>query len=127
MVGGTTSGYWATGSSNHATMPRMIVTIESTAAKIGRSMKKRASTSAAPGGGGGRGGRVGRLDGHVLRRDRDARPHALHARDDHAVVGRQPRAHDAQALVQRPDRDGAALRAPVRAHDPHEALALVRA
>src|SRR5262245_24663961 len=110
MVGGTTSGYWATGSSNHATMPRMIVTIASTAAKIGRSMKKRDSTSAAPGGGGGgngRGGRLGRLDGHVLRRDRDARPHALDARDDDAVVGRQPRAHDAQALVHRADRDRA--------------------
>src|SRR6185295_6884157 len=80
MVGGTTSGYCATGSSNHATTPRMIVTIESTAAKIGRSMKKRASTSAVPGGRGGgrgRGGRLGGLDGHVLGRDHEARPHAL--------------------------------------------------
>src|SRR4029450_6328069 len=93
MVGGTTSGYWATGSPNHATMPRMTVTNESTAAKIGRSMKKRASTSAASGGGG------RRFDGHVLRHDLQTGPHALDAADDHAVVGREPRAHEAHGLA----------------------------
>src|SRR6185369_15636937 len=41
IVGGTTSGYCATGSETYAIEPRMTVTIERTAAKIGRSMKKR--------------------------------------------------------------------------------------
>src|SRR6185369_11604149 len=40
IVGGTTSGYWATGSTRYARLPSRIVTIERTAAKIGRSMKK---------------------------------------------------------------------------------------
>ena len=39
MVGGATSGYWAIGSSTSATVPRITMTIESTVAKIGRSMK----------------------------------------------------------------------------------------
>src|SRR5436190_19869120 len=38
-VGGATSGYWATGSPNRATTPKMTRTIDNTAAKIGRSMK----------------------------------------------------------------------------------------
>jgi len=38
-VGGVISGYWATGSTNSDTMPAIVITIESTAAKIGRSMK----------------------------------------------------------------------------------------
>ena len=37
--GGTTSGYSLTGSVNIAIRPAMKITIESTAAKIGRSMK----------------------------------------------------------------------------------------
>src|SRR5262249_16963721 len=39
-VGGATSGYCATGSCDRATMPTMTMTIDSTEAKIGRSMKK---------------------------------------------------------------------------------------
>src|SRR5882757_5941256 len=39
-VGGATSGYWATGSWDRATTPTMTRMIDSTAAKIGRSMKK---------------------------------------------------------------------------------------
>src|SRR5215470_9857232 len=41
IVGGTTSGYCATGRETYAIEPRITVTIEMTAAKIGRSMKKR--------------------------------------------------------------------------------------
>ena len=39
-VGGVTSGYWATGSDRAATAPASVMTIDSTEAKIGRSMKK---------------------------------------------------------------------------------------
>src|SRR5512144_3385991 len=40
MVGGAISGYCATGRRKHATPPRITKTIETTDAKIGRSMKK---------------------------------------------------------------------------------------
>ena len=40
MIGGAISGYCAIGSRRKATPPRMTKTIETTAAKIGRSMKK---------------------------------------------------------------------------------------
>src|SRR5215468_11000946 len=40
MIGGAISGYWATGRRANATAPRITNTIETTAAKIGRSMKK---------------------------------------------------------------------------------------
>src|ERR1700731_2992218 len=40
MIGGAISGYCATGSRENDTPPRMMNTIETTAAKIGRSMKK---------------------------------------------------------------------------------------
>src|SRR5687767_13855159 len=40
MVGGTTSGYCATGSARSATPPTIRSTMERTLAKIGRSMKK---------------------------------------------------------------------------------------
>src|SRR5262249_44801462 len=39
MVGGATSGYWAIGNFRRATEPTMTMTIDSTVAKIGRSMK----------------------------------------------------------------------------------------
>src|SRR5689334_4262576 len=40
MMGGAISGYCATGSRQNDTAPRMMKTIETTDAKIGRSMKK---------------------------------------------------------------------------------------
>ena len=40
MIGGAISGYCATGRRENATTPRITNTIETTAAKIGRSMKK---------------------------------------------------------------------------------------
>src|SRR3954471_3154554 len=40
IVGGATSGYWAIGSCVRATTPTMTMTIDSTVAKMGRSMKK---------------------------------------------------------------------------------------
>src|ERR1043166_9214356 len=43
IVGGTTSGYCAMGSLTSATTPTITMTIDSTLAKMGRSMKKRES------------------------------------------------------------------------------------
>src|SRR5438552_16419115 len=40
MIGGAISGYWATGRRANDTTPRITNTIETTEAKIGRSMKK---------------------------------------------------------------------------------------
>src|SRR3981189_1819235 len=40
MIGGAISGYWATGSRENETTPRITKTIDTTPAKIGRSMKK---------------------------------------------------------------------------------------
>ena len=40
MLGGVIGGYWATGRLNTATAPASVMTIDSTEAKIGRSMKK---------------------------------------------------------------------------------------
>jgi hypothetical protein len=40
-VGGVTSGYWAKGRFSIASPPANVITIESTVAKIGRSMKNR--------------------------------------------------------------------------------------
>src|SRR5262245_42428425 len=40
IVGGAISGYWATGSRVNDTTPTITKTIDTTAAKIGRSMKK---------------------------------------------------------------------------------------
>src|SRR4051794_6675252 len=45
-VGGTISGYWATGSVEIDSAPTMIVTIEMTDAKTGRSIKKCANFNA---------------------------------------------------------------------------------
>ena len=40
MVGGVISGYWATGSVNSAIAPSSTIMMDSTAAKMGRRMKK---------------------------------------------------------------------------------------
>ena len=44
------AGYWAIGSETTATLPASVMTIDSTAAKIGRSMKKREIMAATPSG-----------------------------------------------------------------------------
>src|SRR6185436_8695316 len=90
MVGGTTSGYCATGSATYAMPPRITVTIDRTAAKIGRSMKKREKPISTA-------GRRRRLplDRPVLGRHRSALVHPLDAGDDDPVVTAHPVAHDA--------------------------------
>jgi hypothetical protein len=40
MLGGVICGYWATGKLTTATAPARVMTMESTDAKIGRSIKK---------------------------------------------------------------------------------------
>src|SRR6266446_10157954 len=103
MIGGAMSGYWATGSRENDTAPRMTKTIETTAAKIGRSIKKcdrriRGSRS------------IGvdlRADGRrgsgarLLRRYLSTRARAHQAVDDDVVIGRQTLGDDAQAIDDR--------------------------
>src|SRR5947199_6618136 len=48
MLGGVICGYCATGRVQTAMPPARVMTIDSTAAKIGRSMKKRENTWGAP-------------------------------------------------------------------------------
>src|SRR5262245_46621942 len=91
IVGGTTSGYCATGSETYEIAPRITVTIERTAAKIGRSMKKRemfmSTGSSSLLGGQRRQWRGGRVDCPLLRLHHDAGVHLLDARHDDALVG----------------------------------------
>src|SRR5262245_17342810 len=49
MVGGVICGYWAMASVTTATPPARVMRMDSTAAKIGRSMKNRENTTLAPG------------------------------------------------------------------------------
>src|SRR5262249_9840120 len=142
MVGGVMGGYWASGSVDREMAPARVMTMDSTAAKIGRSMKKRDMRPAlllrlllAR-----RRRRPALRDG---RRRRDARPRrrhrhgphvgphlhvladALQAVDDHLVAGRQPLLDHAQPVVQRADLHAAILHLVVVADDVDEALALV--
>src|SRR6202035_3396395 len=105
MIGGAISGYCATGSRENDTPPRITNTIETTAAKIGRSMKKcemrifLASASL---------GFVrpfGRRRAFLLRRHLLARPRAHQAVDDDAIGGGEPVLDHAQAAVDLAQRD----------------------
>src|SRR5215213_2734505 len=100
MTGGAISGYCATGRRVKATAPRITITIETTAAKIGRSMKKceiRIPVRLLC-----LGLRAGRPRGSsalLLRRDLLARPHPHQAVDDDAVVGGDAVLDDAEIVV----------------------------
>src|SRR5512138_2020497 len=88
--GGTTSGYWLIGSCHTARAPIRKMMIDSTAAKIGRSMKKRANFMT-------RSllrchrelrlGELARIHRDTFRRHDDARTHALHAVDHYRLAG----------------------------------------
>ena len=108
MIGGAISGYCAIGRRENDTPPRMTNTIETTAAKIGRSMKKCEMRIPA----------LIRLDligllgrrrrgGSTLRFHRDfhagARTHQ--SLDDDTVVGREAVLDHAQAVVELSERD----------------------
>src|SRR5262249_43456503 len=107
-TGGAISGYWATGNRPTATTPRMTKTIETTAAKIGRSMKKWERRIGGPfrSVGADRRARGLRRGGvRSLRRDFDAWAHAHEPVDDDVVVRRETLRNDPQAVDDRPERD----------------------
>src|ERR1700683_2036873 len=106
MIGGAISGYCATGSRENDTPPRITNTIETTAAKIGRSMKKceMRIVLASP--------RLGFVPPFgfcwrvlLLRRHLLARPRAHQAVDDDAVGGVEPILDHAQPAVDLSERD----------------------
>src|SRR5258707_9793484 len=106
-TGGAISGYWATGSRPTDTTPTMTKTIETTAAKIGRSMKKwerRMRDSRSIGADVSAGGRR-RSGARLLRRNPCAGASAHQAVHDDVVVGCQTLRDDAQAIDDRTERD----------------------
>src|SRR3979490_3004562 len=106
-TGATISGYCAIGSRPTATAPTMTKTIETTAAKIGRSMKKwerRIRGSRSIGVDWRAGGRC-RSSARSLGRNLCAWLGPHEAVDDDVVVGRQALRDDAQAIDLRPERD----------------------
>ena len=99
MIGGAISGYCATGRRANATAPRITNTIETTAAKIGRSMKKCEIRMARPQFCGRRlRRRSPAARALLLRRHLLPRPRPHQAVDDDAVVGRKSVLDDAQAV-----------------------------
>src|SRR5580698_1518773 len=96
ITGGAISGYWAIGSRENDTPPRITNTMETTAAKIGRSMKKCERRISL------RLGFVRPLGRRVirLRRDRLIGTGAHQAIDDDMVGGGEPVLDHAQAAVE---------------------------
>ena len=105
MIGGAISGYCATGSRENDTPPRITNTIETTAAKIGRSMKKCEMRICWPQPALASFGAFGRRRAFLLRRHLLARPRAHQAVDDDAVVGGEPVLDHAQPAVDLAERD----------------------
>src|SRR5262245_36272495 len=99
MMGGAISGYWATGRRANDTAPTITKTIETTAAKMGRSMKKceirigRPTLVGRSLGGSGLRSCLLVLGGHLL-----ARPRPHQAVDDDAIIGRYAVPDDAQIV-----------------------------
>src|SRR5579862_6618617 len=90
MVGGTTLGYWLTGSAKIETAPISTMMMAMTLARTGRSMKNFEITRLALWlGGSGLGLRL-----HLLAGDR-----ALQAGDDDLIVGRKTRRNNAHAVI----------------------------
>src|SRR5205814_8141686 len=108
ITGGAISGYCATGRREKLTAPTMTKTIDTTAAKIGRSMKK-CEMRIAPyfsvrlcrRGAVLRGGCSARRRALIHRRHLDAGPRAHEAVHDHAVIGLQARFHHAKIALPR--------------------------
>src|SRR5207245_1265459 len=126
-VGGVMSGYSATGKKPAAMAPSRMITTEITHARIGRSMKKRASTASLLSGFF-RPPRVCReWDRHVheLRLDRDARSHLLQAVDDHLLARLQAVGDLPQAVVERSESNGTGDHFAVLVHDVDDRLPLV--
>src|SRR5580700_5207638 len=105
MIGGAISGYCATGSRENDTPPRMTNTIETTAAKIGRSIKKCEMRIFLASAGLGFVRTFGRRRAFLLRRHLLAGPRAHQAVDDDAVSGVEPVLDHAQAAIDLSERD----------------------
>src|SRR5580704_10581167 len=105
MIGGAISGYCATGSRENDTPPRITNTIETTAAKIGRSMKKCEIRIFLASAGLGFVRPLSRRRAFLLRRHLLARPRAHQAVDDDAIGGGKPVLDHAQPAVDLPERD----------------------
>src|SRR4030095_12510580 len=124
--GGTTSWYWLIGSCHTAMAPIRKMMIDSTAAKIGRSMKKRANRMLLASSH--RELRLGELAGihrDALGRDDDTWTDALQTVDDDVLARLQALLHDAQAV-----REPADFHRPIRdlvlgVDDVNELLALI--
>src|ERR1700732_1873307 len=99
MIGGAISGYCATGSRENDTPPRITNTIETTAAKIGRSMKKCEMRIFLASTGLGLVRAFGWGLAFLLRRRFLAGPRAHQAVDDDAIGGGEPVLDHAQATV----------------------------
>src|SRR5918993_1448193 len=113
--GGTTSGYSLIGSTNMAIPPARKITIESTLAKIARSMKnleKCIARASAPAGDGRRIGRRGRRVGvhrGQRRGDLHSRPHPLETVHHDLLAGLHALLHDAEPVHQPADLHRAVL------------------
>src|SRR3989442_12782505 len=105
IVGGAISGYCAIGRRENDTPPTITNTIDTTAAKIGRSMKKcEMRIVRAPGALFGLGhGRARRR--RFLGRHLGSGPHHGQPVDDDPVLGREPVLDDAQSVLDLPERD----------------------
>src|SRR5579859_3303523 len=99
-VGGTISGYSLIGRFGMASSPATVISMASTVAKIGRSMKNDEIFIVYPSG---RGRCAVRTHGHTLRRHGDAGMYALRAVDHDDVAGFQAFPDDAQTVDHAPE------------------------
>src|SRR5215510_4856849 len=111
ITGGAISGYCAIGRRENDTPPTITKTIETTAAKIGRSMKKCEMRIALPARSVGLGLRAARRGRHrlIVGRHLLSLTHAHQAVDDDAIVGRQAVLDHAQLVDDRTERHEALL------------------
>src|SRR5213079_3062150 len=112
MLGGVIGGYCATGRVTAATAPARVMTIDSTAAKIGRSMKKCENMAVTAGSPSAllRARRAGRLR-RVLHLDLHfrLRPHPLHPANDHPLALLDPVLDHSHAVDGLPEFHGTVL------------------
>src|SRR5271154_5198979 len=115
MVGGAISGYCATGKVNKATAPIMVMKIDRTAAKIGRSMKKCEILMGLCSASGLRGFNLARSW-----RDLAAWPRAHQTIDHDLVRGLDSRADDSKPVDDRAKLDGLRRHRAVGRHRHHQ-------
>src|SRR5215469_6612494 len=121
-VGGTISGYWATGNTRRAPSPRIVTNVLRTIAKRGRSMKKCARRMflllpVRP---------ARRCDPAVLSRDLGTSSGVEESANNHAVVRRESRPDHSQAALKVSDFHLFRHYRPVRGNRQHRMFGLVR-